>query len=496
MKKSCALLLLAAILLSTVACSNGSTAETTADPTAPAAEETAETAPETEEDLDARLAIDDELPDKKFDGADFRVITRDRSDFINDVGFELELTGDMVNDAIFNRNKAIEERFDVKISATYAANDGTSVGAAVQASVQANDDAYDVAENQVTSMATLATSGNYLDWYTQLPYVDLKKPWYIGNAAEALSVNGHAYAMIGEFNLDVLRFTYCMYYNKDISAAYNLEDIYSVVKEGRWTYDYLKTLADTVYLDLNADGVKGFDDQLAISGDPYSAVVTYQYAFDNPTVSLVDGYPALTINREKAYDIVTKLNALYWESAGGLTEGWGSGGSTFTAGNLLCYTGLFQNATGYGDLEFDFAIIPYPKYDEAQTNYFTMADGAHGVQAVPITVSDPERTSIIIEALNAETYKTIVPAYFNIALKNRYSRDSESGEMLDLLMESRVFDFGYMYNTGIAFVIQDMVSKNSTTTESAYAGKIKATEKQYEKILEAYAELESTLGGR
>ncbi len=333
-----------------------------------------------------------------------------------------------------------------------------------------------------------------MDWYTQLPYVDLTKPWYIGNAAEAMSVNGHAYAMIGEFNLDVLRFTYCMYYNKDIALEYDLEDIYTVVAEGRWTYDYLKTLADTVYIDLNADGVKGFEDRLAISGDPYSAVVTYQYAFDNPTVSLVDGVPTVTMNREKAHDIVVKLNALYWESLGGLTEGWGSGGSTFAEGNLLCFTSLFQSATSYGDLEFDFAIIPYPKYEEGQSNYYTMSDGAHGVQAVPVTVSDPARTSIILEALNAETYKTVIPAYYDIALKNRYSRDSESAAMLDLLMEARVFDFGYIYNTGIAFIIQNMVSANSSNTESAYASSIQKTEAKYEEVLEAYAELEKNLG--
>ena len=58
-----------------------------------------------------------------------------------------------------------------------------------------------------------------------------------------------------------------------------------------------------------------------------------------------------------------------------------------------------------------------------------MADGAHGTMMVPITISDPERTSIIIEALNAETYKQVVPAYYDTALKNRYSRDAESAEM-------------------------------------------------------------------
>ena len=64
-------------------------------------------------------------------------------------------------------------------------------------------------------------------------------------------------------------------------------------------------------------------------------------------------------------------------------------------------------------------------------------------------------------------------------------------EALDLLMDSRVFDFGYVYNTGsICFTIQDLVSANSNKSESMYASKMKAALKEYEKIVEAYLELE------
>ncbi len=490
-RKTISLLLVLVMLLSSMAACGESDADTITQDTAAAETETVK---ETTE-LEARLALPDNLPDKDFDGYDFRVLTRNRDDFIKDVGADLELTGDVFNDALYNRNKTLEERFNFILSAEYAENNGTATHAAAQAAVLAGDDTYDIVENQVTKMAGTCTSGIYLDWYTQLPYVDLTQPWYIGNAAEALSVNGHAYAMIGEFCLDVLRFTYCMYYNQDIATEYDFENIYNVVRDGRWTYDYLKTLADTVYVDINADGIKDFGDRLAISGDPYSAVVTYQYAFNNPVASLnEEGLPYLSQDREKAHDIVVKLNALYWEAIGGLTEGWGSGSSTWVDGNLLCYTGLFQSATGYGDLEFNFSIIPYPKYNEDQDSYYTMSDGAHGTMMVPITISDPERTSIIIEALNAETYKQVIPAYFDTALKNRYSRDAESAEMLDMLLAARVFDFGYMYDTGIAFSIQRLVSKNSNNTESEYASQIKKAETEYVKIIEEYTKLESELG--
>ena len=40
-----------------------------------------------------------------------------------------------------------------------------------------------------------------------------------------------------------------------LEFSYNLEDIYPVVREGRWTYDMLKSLSDTIYTDLDGNGV-------------------------------------------------------------------------------------------------------------------------------------------------------------------------------------------------------------------------------------------------
>ena len=474
--------LLAALVLTS--CGSGSTTDKTPETTA---DTTAETEVETEPDPNAvRRAISDDLPDTDMDGYTYRVLSRQRDDFIEDIGLDLEQNGDVVNDAIYNRNLTVSERFNCKYEATFTDSiDTTGIN-----TITAGDDAFDVMLCQIVQIPKYATTGYFRDWYEDMPHVNLDKPWYIGNAAEALSVKGHAYAMIGEYDLDVLRFTYCMYYNQDISDEYNLENIYDVVNDGRWTYDKLYEYANTVYVDLDGNGTKDENDRLAISGDPYSAVVTYQYSFDNPLFSINDeGVPEFTMDREKLASIVEKLNALYHDSLGGYTEGWGTGWTAWSAGNLLLYTGLFQSATGYRDLEFDYGIIPYPKYDEAQTRYYTMSDGAHGCMLIPITVQNIEWSSILTEALNAETYKQVVPAYYDTALKVKLSRDAESAAMLDLLMESRVFDFGYMYNTGIAFIVQDMVSTNKNNTESAFNSKYKSAEKEWAKIIDTYLAL-------
>ena len=491
-QKSVSLLLVCALLMSVLAGCSEKGSETPDVNPSPASDasssDSAETEAVEEDEADARAKVDDGLPDRDMNGMEFRVLTRDRDDFVSDLSFDEEMNGDVVNDAICARNAAVSERFNITFAADY---EGDPIPY-MQQSITAGDDSYDVCLGSIIAETGVCYQGGYYDWYTDLPLVDLTKPWYIGNAAEALSVKNHAYVMIGEFDLDVLRFTYCMYYNKDIAASYNLESIYPVVREGRWTCDYLKSLSDTIYTDLDGNGVKDESDLLALSGDPYSAVVTYQYSFDNPLFSLdAEGVPQMTFDREKAHSIVEKLNALYWETPGAFTQGWGTGWESWTENRLLCYTGLFGSAAGYRDLDFDFGIIPYPKYDENQTSYYTMSDGAHGGMMVPITVQDTESVSIILEALNAETWKQVVPAYYDTSLKVKLARDTESAEMLDLLMEARVFDFGYMCGGfGMAFVIQDMVSVNSNDTESAYQSKWKTAEKNFEKMIDAYLALD------
>lgn len=92
------------------------------------------------------------------------------------------------------------------------------------------------------------------------------------------------------------------------------------------------------------------------------------------------------------------------------------------------------------DMDANFGIIPYPKYDEAQENYLSRIEGCE-LTGVPVT-ADPEFVSVVLEALASDSAKNVVPAYYDVALKTKYTRDEESAEMLDVIFQNRVFDLG------------------------------------------------------
>ncbi|MBR4959969.1 MAG: hypothetical protein IKY52_03630, partial [Clostridia bacterium] len=148
------------------------------------------------------------------------------------------------------------------------------------------------------------------------------------------------------------------------------------------------------------------------------------------------------------------------------------------------------NARQLADFEHEYGIIPYPKYDKEQENYISMADGGHQALSLPITTADPEFVGILTEALCAETYKHVLPAFYDVCLKQRYSSSKEDAEMIDLCVASRMFDFGYVYDNwqGVAFLFQDQIVAKKNDITSYYKSKEKSALRYYEKVIEKFME--------
>jgi hypothetical protein len=49
---------------------------------------------------------------------------------------------------------------------------------------------------------------------------------------------------------------------------------------------------------------------------------------------------------------------------------------------------------------------------------------------------------VILEAMASESLRSVIPAYYDIALSVRAARDEESSVMLDIIFANRVFDLG------------------------------------------------------
>ena len=123
--------------------------------------------------------------------------------------------------------------------------------------------------------------------------------------------------------------------------------------------------------------------------------------------------------------------------------------SAFGNGNSLFATISFAKTSTMRDLKFDWGVIPYPKYDESQEKYHTRASSGMEVFQIPVTSNGREDVGAVLEALSSEGYKSLTPAYYETALKVKYTNGDKTSEMLDLIKDSASIEFALVFASAI-----------------------------------------------
>ncbi|MBQ4194304.1 MAG: hypothetical protein II650_08600 [Clostridia bacterium] len=437
--------------------------------------------------LDAREDVSDEVPDADFGGRTFRIAGDEE---FEDYYLTDEQNGEVVNDAVYLRNAAVEERFNVTLDANVF--EESSITDRVKNSVTAGDDEYQMISGHIIYLGMAVTNKIMYDM-ADLPHIDFNKPWWSSSTIEDLTYKGMTFIAIGDFALSSITKTYCMFYNKVLATDFGLPDLYEVVREGEWTLDKQIELSTGVYTDKNGDGKRDKEDTYALSTSTKSAANAYLWAFGKKIATQQeDGTYEISYFDEKIVSLMERLYNLYYETDQVYFEIAHNTMIAFEPGNAIFADGVFDVATStLRDVEFEYGIIPYPKWDSAQASYYTSVDGGHEGLAVPRSITDPEFIGTMFEVLCAESWKKTVPAYYDTALKYKGARDYDSIAMIDMIMESRIFDFGYVYGGwGPVFWIQYLLETPSKDIASYYQKNHKVFDKYMEKVYKAFDEYE------
>lgn len=163
--------------------------------------------------------------------------------------------------------------------------------------------------------------------------------------------------------------------------------------------------------------------------------------------------------------------------------------TVFVNDRCLFYPERFRTASTFRDMNSDFGFVPYPKYDEAQEEYHTISHDNYSLLCVPITTGNLEMVGAVTEAMAAESYRTVTPAYLDIALKEKYSRDEGSKKMCDLLIEGTVFEPLLIYSKSLADagLIMYNIFGDKEDIASYYESHVKSYQKAFDKFNEKYA---------
>ena len=482
---------------SCAACGDTASAESPASTTAsqnaaePQETEPAETEPEYEPD---------DLPaDLDFGGAAVNLLGWDYSSRPNDVEFGVtEANGEVVNDAIYTRNNNVEERLKIDLVETTVPGDNAARAdwvKHVEKSVMAGSKAYDIVAGYSMCGASLAYK-NLLWELNDRQYLNFDKPWWPDSLLKEAVCDGKLYFASGDISTNMIYMLYVNYFNKSMFESFGIDNPYEMVRNGTWTIDKLMSIVDTMYSDLNGDGNRDVGDQFG-----YVCHATFSdgwfFASDLRTTTIGDeGLPVLSplFGGERAQGLLEKLNTLFAQPGGFLIDysyddAYNMNYNMFKEGRIgITTTEALQAYQQFRFSDINYGILPMAKYDEQQESYYTVSSFPYSLYGIPVDIDDPDRAAAVMEALASESYRTVSPALFEVALKVKYSQDADSTEMWDLIRASNVFDFGRIYNDNMSSetysLYRNAITSHTADWMSTYAKAEKRLAKALARVVE------------
>ena len=481
MKRYLTLAITAALMLSAFSCGSGGEGK---DSSTSAPDSTGEetTAPEET----------DGLPEKDMDKFELKIVHFDGnwlSWALTKLDAESE-TGDRLNDAIYKRNRNMEERFNCEINVT---GKETITASDIQSEIMAGDSNYDVWF--MYDNWTLGAVEYLLPW-EELPYINLDREWWNPSATEVFNLEGKTYAAAGNYSLSALSRASGFAFNKDIYNKMNRsENIYDLAREGKWTIDVMYDTAKNAYIDLDGDSSMNENDQYGISGSWKETFWRFLSGSDvrfiskdsnsDPVFDLQKNETAIN-KMLKIFDLFTE-KGIYYNPQTKDVHSVQDSEEIFADGRLLFKTVNLFDLEALRTCDIDIGILPCPKYDENQENYYAPSFGAEiSVLLKTLPEERKENVGMLLEALAYDTNANILPEYKEVLLKTKLARDNESEEMIDIIINSISFDFGinaWQNEVGVP-IVQRIYVKNDPNVASTLAKMQKSVDAQIKKLVE------------
>lgn len=499
MKKTICLLLALLTLTALCACApeneGDDPAQTTAAPSDAAdttsADESSDTTP-----AEVTTGADeiDELGDVKFNNAVFDILTR------KSTSYEIksdELSGDLVRDAVYERNSAVEDRFAVDINiieldGDWGARD--TFMAAVANSVLGGTHDYDLVMTHSAYIVNIAAKGYGYD-LNSLDEIDFDKKWWCRKYVDNASMFDRAYTAMGDLGYTLYQYMECVFFNKTLTEKASLPDLYAMVKDGSWTYDKMKEFSLLIGEDLNGDGVRNDSDLYGLAVNGHACRMTATFWDAGLTKTGADGKQVINIPNEKYLGIYDRLYDLVYNNKDNVHfAGEGATQTKFFINDqFMFFVEKLGNAEQMKDMASEYGILPFPKYDAAQENYISSARDALSAYLVVSDITEPEMVATVTEALCMIGYQKITPAYYETSLKLKYLNDPVAMEMLDLIRDTMTFEFAATYTNSIDLIysiLGDNVKNNVASISATVKGKSKVLQKLVDTLYAGFEKLD------
>jgi len=369
--------------------------------------------------------------------------------FYNVLDWE-EITGDNLNDAVYDRNRYIESQLDCLFVNHYGYPPDT-----LKQAVTSGDGSVDMAYCLLNVSGSLLQQG-YLKSYNSLEAIDLTKPYWDQGSIRDLTVLDQYFFGYPDFGFDHYDSMAVMFYNGAIIEEKQMEDPYELFKNDQWTIAKFWEQIQQASEDVNGDGLMKLDtDKYGLMGREYY----YQPMMFSSGVSII-GWDAaneqftFNLNNERFLKVAEAIGGIYQTSNSDYVDysNYDAGRNAFSEGRSLFYSRLLGDFKQLREVEDDYGLICFPRldYETNESSYYVQNPTT---LYIPIDVGDDNKDGkddyyeigVFLEAISAYTYDVTLDEYLNRAVIGKGMRDQNSVDMVRTMVQSRSFDLGYAY---------------------------------------------------
>ncbi len=356
--------------------------------------------------------------------------------------------------------------------------------------------------------ASLAVAGHLYNLLS-LDGLQLSAPWWNQEFNESMTYAGQLYFTVGDIGLVNKANTAALFFNYELWDKYGLDEKYGgtpydLVREGKWTSDLVFEAARAMNDDKNGDGIVDYRDEFGWSGQLDDMWSIFFGSGEKIASADGNGYPTITMYNERSAKVMERLQEFmqsdehvsandYFNvtsSPVDLTRG------AFIDGRALFFNDVVGTVARLGDMEQHFGVVPEPKYDVNQADYYSLVNPwGSTCFAIPTSVSK-DKLEMVVDALNvlgASSKNTIAKDYQETVLTYMKTRDDESAEMInDYILPTRACDIGMVYQWGgLDILLQEMAAKTVGTFASEFEKKQSSAETALQNTLDFYKKHEN-----
>lgn len=402
-----------------------------------------------------------------------------RTSFKNEL-YATEEDKGTVDEAVFARNEYVQEQLNVEfqyVEVDEAYNQYAKMHNRILSSYLAGDEEVQIISGGAYYAPALVTQEVYYDMHvlnsSKTNYLNFEQKWWNAAFAEQAELFGKLFYATGDLTISVTKELEAMAYNKSLLNSYYPEaDLLQEVYDGEWTYE--KMLGYLTEVGNSEDsGVYG----LAVMCDSGS-IDGFLSGMDVDLMEIEDESLLVNINTDHNYEVVNKLRELYHDNPHVDSNG-DTCNARFSGGQSIFYMGMILKEGGVlSKSDFDFYVIPSPKWDDNQEDYVVAPHDLYSCISVMNGVEDTDMISAVLELLAYRSYVKVRPALFENTYKYSYIGSEDGAKMFDFVLDHVSYNFMNIYSNvlgNVFWTLRDNVrylSKNQLLTDLVNASSI------------------------